>query len=243
MSYYEPGRQVNLPDDCTVHYCSLISSLVLIIEGVCNQSGWHVFSAERGLEPLCGNEHCVNNCVDDEQIKRHARAFLIPRLANLRVKGMAEDPGDGLLTIRCYQCGVEFVDEQKFIAGHESESLEVCPGCGSTDLKRQYWLPTPARTQEEAQSDFERFIQIEAPEETPGELESMLFQLCVRLDESEEDSDRQSILEVFRQFCRDCPRNRLEDIRNILAHLQDGETVERWGSTLLENVEEILKQK
>lgn len=259
MSYYEPLPLKNLPGEDKVRYCQLISGLVLIHERVCHASGWKILSPAQGLQPQCGNEHCVLNCVDDEQIERQRERFALPAVAQRRpgyrpepgrersltpedaMQGMTEDRI--LHTLVCYRCGRETIDEQPAAASETGFApLDRCPECGSDDVERAYWKPTPARTQAEARADYEAFVvrkKSSPPDEDEDPLVTLLKQLCQTLQA--DPGKAPAALEAFQAACLGGDRARAEEIEAVLRDLAGQEAFRSGSAKLLEALREGMQ--
>lgn len=259
MSYYEPQPLKNLPGEERVRYCQLISGLVLVHERVCHASGWRILSSAQGLQPQCGNEHCVLNCIDDEQIERQRERFALPAMAQRR-PGYRGEPGgrrsltpedvaEGvteeciLHTLVCYRCGRETVDEGPAAAPATGfVPLDCCPECGSEDVERAYWKPEPAKTQEEARADYEAFVQRKKDSPSNGgedPLAAMLQQLCQAL-QSDSGNVRET-LESFQAACLAGGRERAEEIATVLRDLAGQEAFRSGSARLLEALREGMQ--
>ena len=253
MSYYEPELLENLPGQDQVRYCRLISGLVLIQDRVCNASGWHVYSAVDGLQPLCGNEHCPFNCIDDEALQRQVQSFALPLLAQKRENYLWEltqtrvlrpehqalgySENDILYSMQCFSCGLETIDEQLLASGYSP--LTSCPSCGSKEVRPAYWLPQPARTQSQAQTDFERFQSQAAQSSTHEEvasLDRMVEQLCIALKQDPEQV--QDMLGSFVDSWQAASESRMGEIGTILARLAENPVYTEGSQILLQALKE-----
>jgi rRNA maturation protein Nop10 len=259
MSYYEPQPLKNLPGEDKVRYCQLISGLVLIHERVCHASGWRILSPAQGHQPQCGNEHCVLNCIDDEQIERQRERFALPAIAQRRPGYRAEPgwrrsltPEDALqgvaedrifYTLVCYRCGRETVDEQPATAPETGfVPLDRCPECGSEDVERAYWKPNPAKTQAEARADYEAFVQRKKsspPDEDEDPLVTLLKQLCQTLQG--DPGKARVALEAFQSACLAGGKARAEEIEAVLQDLAGQEAFRSGSAKLLESLREGMQ--
>jgi hypothetical protein len=256
MTYYEPRVLDYLPECESIRYCSLIARLVLIINKVCNCSGWHVFASRRGVEPLCGNEHCVFNCIDDEQIEEQSHRFVLPEVVNRRKEytpfearrevfqdeqeRQNQDARDFLYTVFCYNCGLESLDESRPGNGKGYTARENCPACGGKDLERREWTPTPARTKAEAQKAFDAFSR-SARDENPPEAHSedlsvLTRKLVAELSSYEEGEAKEALLVKFKAFYDQSDESSRESVKEILSAMIEKEEEAKASRMLLEQI-------